>query len=102
MESGERWTVDVYESEAGDRPAWSFMAALEGRSRAEAFALVKLLEERGKTLRRPHSGALAVACSSCGATRCGSSTCSDRAAKWSCSMVRSRSGAMSLRERSPV
>lgn len=58
MGSGERWTVDAYESEAGDRPAWSFIAALEGRNRVEAFALVKLLEEWGNTLRRPHSGAL--------------------------------------------
>jgi hypothetical protein len=58
MESGRRWTVDVYETQAGDRPAWSFIAGVEGRNRVEAIALVKLLEERGNALRRPHSGAL--------------------------------------------
>ena len=58
MAPEERWTVDVYETEAGERPAWSFIARLTGRDRVEAVALVKLLEERGNTLRRPHSGAL--------------------------------------------
>lgn len=52
------WTIDVYETEGGDKPAWSFIAGLEGRNRVEAIALVKLLEERGNSLRRPHSGAL--------------------------------------------
>lgn len=52
------WVVDVYETAKGERPAWAFIAGLEGRNRAEAIALVKLLEERGNALRRPHSGAL--------------------------------------------
>ena len=58
MSSGQTWRVDAYETERGQKPAWSFMRALEGRNLAEAIALVKLLEERGNTLRRPHSGAL--------------------------------------------
>ena len=58
MSSGQTWRVDAYDTERGQKPAWSFMRALEGRNRAEAIALVKLLEERGNTLRRPHSGAL--------------------------------------------
>ena len=52
------WVVDVYETAQGERPAWAFIAGLEGRNKAEAIALVKLLEEKGNTLRRPHSGAL--------------------------------------------
>jgi hypothetical protein len=53
-----RWTIDAYESEGGDTPAWSFIRALSGRDRAEAIALVKLLEEQGNLARRPQSGAL--------------------------------------------
>jgi hypothetical protein len=53
-----RWALDAYETEAGDRPAWSFIKGLEGRDRVEAIALVKLLEEQGNLLRRPQSGAL--------------------------------------------
>ena len=36
----------------------AFMVSLEGRDRAEAIALVKLLEEQGNMLRRPRSGSL--------------------------------------------
>lgn len=52
------WTIDVYETEKGEKPAWAFIQALEDRDKAEAVALVKLIEERGNLLRRPHSGAL--------------------------------------------
>jgi hypothetical protein len=52
------WTIDVYETEKGEAPAWAFIQALEGRDKAEAIALVKLLEEQGNLLRRPHSGTL--------------------------------------------
>jgi hypothetical protein len=52
------WTLDAYETEQGAKPVWDFMAALEGRDKAEAIALVKLLEEQGNALRRPQSGAL--------------------------------------------
>lgn len=52
------WTIDAYETEKGEKPAWTFIQALEGREKAEAIALVKLLEERGNLLRRPRSGAL--------------------------------------------
>jgi len=52
------WTVDAFETDAGDSPAWSFIRGLEGRDRVEAIALVKLLEERGNLLRQPQSGAL--------------------------------------------
>lgn len=52
------WTVDAYATEQGETPAWSFMKNLQGRDKAEAIALVKLLEEQGNALRRPQSGAL--------------------------------------------
>ena len=52
------WTIDAYETEKGGKPVWSFIGGLVGRNKAEAIALVKLLEEQGNTLRRPHSGAL--------------------------------------------
>lgn len=58
MAPEEPWVLDVFETEAGEKPVWAFMAGLEGRNRVEAIALVKLLEERGNALRRPHSGAL--------------------------------------------
>src|SRR3972149_7740077 len=52
------WTIDAYETEEGGKPVWSFIGGLVGRNKAEAIALVKLLEEQGNTLRRPHSGTL--------------------------------------------
>jgi hypothetical protein len=55
---GPEWTVDAYATERGERPALTFMQRLEGRNRTEAVALVKLLQERGNSLRRPQSGAL--------------------------------------------
>jgi hypothetical protein len=55
---GPRWTIDAYETDGGEAPAWSFIRRLEGRDKVEAIALVKLLEEQGSLLRRPQSGAL--------------------------------------------
>jgi hypothetical protein len=58
MPAPRRWTVDAYETAQGERPALSFLQALEGRNESEAIALVRLLNERGNSLRRPQSGAL--------------------------------------------
>jgi hypothetical protein len=58
MAAKKPWTVDAYETEQGSKPAWDFMKDLEGRNKAEAIALVKLLEDQGNALRRPQSGAL--------------------------------------------
>lgn len=55
---GPRWTIDAYETDGGEAPAWSFIRHLEGRDKVEAIALVKLLEEQGSQLRRPQSAAL--------------------------------------------
>jgi hypothetical protein len=52
------WTIDAYETDSGEKPAWAFIESLTGRNKVEAIALVKLLEQRGNTLRRPQSGAL--------------------------------------------
>jgi hypothetical protein len=52
------WTIDTYETEQGERPVLAFLQGLEGRNKAESIALVRLLQERGSTLRRPQSGAL--------------------------------------------
>src|ERR1700745_4015333 len=51
-------TVAAYETEQASKPAWDFMKGLEGRNKAEAIALVQLLEDQGNALRRPQSGAL--------------------------------------------
>lgn len=57
--SGKRpWMVDAYASEHGESPVWTFVKRLEGRDKAEALALITLLEEQGNAVRRPHSGAL--------------------------------------------
>ena len=52
------WTIDAYATAGGAKPVWAFIQGLEGSDKVEAFALVKLLEEKGNLLRRPHSGAL--------------------------------------------
>lgn len=58
MATNTPWTIDAFETETGETPAWTFIRALEGRDKAEAVALVKLLEEQGNQPRRPHSGIL--------------------------------------------
>jgi hypothetical protein len=52
------WRIDAYDTGKGEKPIWSFIRNLTGRDKAEAIGLVKLLEEQGNRLRRPHSGAL--------------------------------------------
>lgn len=58
MPTESRWTIEAYTTEQGEVPVWSFIRGLTGRDRVEAIALVKLLEEQGNQLRRPHSGVL--------------------------------------------
>ena len=57
MSSGP-WVIDVFRTKKGEALVWAFVAALTGRDRKEAIALVKLLEEQGNALRRPQSGIL--------------------------------------------
>ena len=49
------WIIEDYATPSGERPVRTFIAGLAGRDRVEAFALIRLLEERGNTLRPPHS-----------------------------------------------
>jgi hypothetical protein len=42
----------------GESPVRTFLSGLQGRDRIEAFALIKLLEERGNTLKLPRSRSL--------------------------------------------
>jgi hypothetical protein len=58
MQEQAPWTIDTHETERGEKPALAFLQSLEGRNRSEALALVRLLQERGNSLRRPHSRAL--------------------------------------------
>ena len=51
----DRWIIEDYATPSGQRPVRTFIAGLVGRDRIEAFALIRLLEERGNTLRPPHS-----------------------------------------------
>ncbi len=52
------WTIDSYQTEAGDRPAVTFLGSLEGRDRTEAAALLNMLKDQGNALRRPNSASL--------------------------------------------
>lgn len=54
----EPWTIDAYATAAGERPVQVFIEGLDERDKAEAIALIKLLEEQGNGLKRPHSRAL--------------------------------------------
>lgn len=54
----DRWWIDEYRTAEGRSPIREFISGLMGRNKVEAIALIKLLEERGNTLRRPHSGSL--------------------------------------------
>ncbi len=57
-EEASGWTIDDYIAESGERPIRTFISGLAERDKVDAIALIKLLEERGNALRRPHSGAL--------------------------------------------
>ena len=53
-----KWTIEEYVTDSGGNLVLPFLSKLTGRDRAEAFALLKLLAERGSALRLPHSRAL--------------------------------------------
>ena len=58
MAGDTRWAIDGYRTPSGERPIRTFIDSLEPRDLADALALIKLAEERGNELRRPHSKAL--------------------------------------------
>ena len=52
------WRIEDLITPSKERPIRNFIAGLSGRNLAEAEALIRLLEERGNMLRKPHSRAL--------------------------------------------
>jgi phage-related protein len=54
-DDGRQWHVEAYRTPAGNSLMRAFMTALNARNRADAAALIMLLEERGNELRSPHS-----------------------------------------------
>jgi hypothetical protein len=50
-----QWRVEAYRTAAGESLTRTFMGSLNDRNRADAAALIKLVEERGNLLREPHS-----------------------------------------------
>ena len=51
----DRWRVDAYKTRSGESLMRTFIEGLASRERDDAAALIKLVEERGNTLREPHS-----------------------------------------------
>ncbi len=47
------WTIEEYLTERGENLVLSFLSRLSRRDKVEAIALLKLLRERGNTLRLP-------------------------------------------------
>jgi phage-related protein len=50
-----KFTVEFYEKENGEKPCLLFLNTLEVKLRAKAFRDLKLLEEKGTELRLPYS-----------------------------------------------
>lgn len=50
----EKFTVEFYETEKGERPSLDFINTLEVKLRAKVFRDLKLLEEKGNELRLPY------------------------------------------------
>ena len=49
------WTIDEYLTANGENLVLAFLSGLSGKAKAEAIALLKLLQERGNLLSMPHS-----------------------------------------------
>ena len=52
------WRIEEYCTTAGETPVRTFIAGLTPDAKAEAIALIKLVETLGNKLREPHSKAL--------------------------------------------
>ena len=50
-----KFTVEFYEKESGEKPCLEFLNTLEVKLRAKAFRDLALLEEKGTELRLPYS-----------------------------------------------
>lgn len=51
----EKFTVEFYEKESGEKPCLEFLNTLDVKLRAKAFRDLALLEEKGTELRLPYS-----------------------------------------------
>lgn len=51
----QKFTVEFYETEKGEKPCLDFLNTLEVKLRAKAFRDMALLEEKGTELRLPYS-----------------------------------------------
>ncbi len=51
----EKFTVEFYENESGEKPCLDFLNTLDVKLRAKAFRDLSLLEEKGTELRIPYS-----------------------------------------------
>ena len=52
------WTVTEHALPSGEVPILTFLKGLTGDAKSEAIAVLKLIAERGNTLREPISKAL--------------------------------------------
>jgi hypothetical protein len=52
------WEISEYATPRGEKPVLNFLDSLSLEDQAQAAALIKLLQERGNTLREPESKAL--------------------------------------------
>lgn len=57
-EEPQPWTISEYATLRGEKPILSFLNSLSIEDQPQAAALIKLLQERGNTLREPESKAL--------------------------------------------
>ena len=51
----EKWLVEFYETESGEKPCLDFLNTLEVKLRAKVFRDLTLLEQYGNELRLPYS-----------------------------------------------
>ncbi len=58
MVASDRWVIEAYRTPAGACPVQDFIQSLTGQDEVDAFALVKLIQERGNRVREPQSKAL--------------------------------------------
>ena len=61
-----KFTVEFYEKENGEKPCLLFLNTLEVKLRAKAFRDLKLLEEKGTELRLPTQHILTMEYLNCG------------------------------------
>ncbi len=55
MPGGAKWTIEDYQTASGESPVRTFLLGLSRETEAATQALIGLLEERGNTIRPPHS-----------------------------------------------